>query len=366
MAKEYARNSLLENQILPVDIVLHPAWWFHNAGITFDEDFFYHPVKRVEVERKMEGVLWERFGGYGMGEKRGEEQPVVGAVHQAAGFLVSEMLGCKVEYKEDAAPEVIPAELEGPEAKAGEPFDSAAWKRFEKLTGALDKKYGYLLGDVNWSGILNVALDLRGQNLFMDMLDSAEKVKTFFTDIAGVMSEFTARIQRLTGTSSISVNRNVRHFSKDVFLHSECSHTMISVEDYRNSLMQFDMEWSRTRRPFGIHYCGSDPHRYAEVFSELPHLDFLDLGWGGDVGLIRKHLPGTFLNIRLSPVELIEMAPGDISELVVKLVEASGNPWLTGVCCVNMDEKVSDEKIIAILDTAAQCREKYLKDNNDC
>ena len=40
--------------ILPADVVLAPAWWFHNEGITFEEDFFYDPVRRVEVEQKME------------------------------------------------------------------------------------------------------------------------------------------------------------------------------------------------------------------------------------------------------------------------------------------------------------------------
>jgi len=47
---------------LPVDIVFHPSWWNAHAGITFDEDFFYHPKKWVESERKMEQVLYDRAG----------------------------------------------------------------------------------------------------------------------------------------------------------------------------------------------------------------------------------------------------------------------------------------------------------------
>jgi hypothetical protein len=53
--------------LLPVEIVLHPSWWHAHAGITFDEDFFYHPSKRVESERRMEAVLYERFGAHGWG-----------------------------------------------------------------------------------------------------------------------------------------------------------------------------------------------------------------------------------------------------------------------------------------------------------
>ena len=32
-----------EPRVLPVDIVMGPSWWNKHAGITFDEDFFYHP-----------------------------------------------------------------------------------------------------------------------------------------------------------------------------------------------------------------------------------------------------------------------------------------------------------------------------------
>jgi hypothetical protein len=32
-------DERLTHDLLPVDIVLHPSWWFAHAGITFDEDF---------------------------------------------------------------------------------------------------------------------------------------------------------------------------------------------------------------------------------------------------------------------------------------------------------------------------------------
>ena len=58
-------NDKLQKPMLPVDIVLHPSWWYRHTGITFDEDFFFHPARRVEAERKMEQTLHERWGRYG-------------------------------------------------------------------------------------------------------------------------------------------------------------------------------------------------------------------------------------------------------------------------------------------------------------
>lgn len=351
-------DLLSERPILPVEIVLSPAWWFDNEGLTFDEDFFFDPAKRVESEQKMEKALYERWGKYGLGKEKGKSLPVVGAVHLAAGFMLSGMLGCKVEYKQDAPPDVICAHRRDLNLSADEAFESSIYKRFEKLTGTLKTRFGYLTGDVNWGGILNLALDVRGEDIFIDMCDKGEEVERFFAEISTVIEKFTRELQKQTHSTSISVNRTVRHFESPIYLHSECTHTMISVKDYEQFLAKFDIDWSRKFRPFGIHFCGPDPHRYAEAFSRLPFLDFLDVGWGGDVAILRKHLPNTFLNIRLSPVEIIDKTPSEIEETICRLVADSGNPKLTGVCCINMDEKVGDEKITTIFETVEYLRKR--------
>jgi hypothetical protein len=355
----YPRNPLLHNDPLPVEVVLHPSWWHAHAGIIFDEDFFFHPAKRVETERRLEQVLHERFGQYGLGADHDRDQPVIGAVHNAAGFLLSEMLGCQVRYRADAAPEVIPAGQDRLAVEVDRPFQSEAMRRYERLRDQLKTRWGRVLGDINWGGVLNIALDLRGQDLFLDLVDDAEKAQVEFRNLAAVLERFAVGVQAETGSSSISVNRNVRHLGSPVFLHSECSHTMISGKDYERFLMPIDAEWSRRHRPFGIHHCGKDPHRFAAYYARLPHLDFLDLGWGGEVALLRRQLPRTFLNLRLDPVSLVRQTPAEIRETVIRLVRESDNPWLTGVCCINLDQNATDAQIGAILDTVAELRRIY-------
>ncbi len=350
---------MLDNEPLPVEIVLHPSWWHRHAGITFDPDFFYHPVRRVEAERRMEEVLHERFGRYGLGADRGRDLPHVGAVHLAAGYLVSEMLGCPVEYSDNAPPQVLPPGRGDLEVDAEQAFRSPAFRRFEKLLGDLKTRHGYLVGDVNFGGVLNTALDLRGQDLFVDFYDRPEEVRTFLARIARCIDRFTRGIAWETGSTSVSVNRLVRHLAGPVFLHSECTLTMIREDLYEDFLMKFDAAWSGARRPFGIHYCGADPHRFAAQFARLPHCDFLDVGWGGDIRKLREALPAAFLNIRLSPVEIVGRSAGEIHALVGRLVADSGNPFLTGVCCINMDDTVGDDTIAAIFEAVADLRDRF-------
>ncbi|WP_346863403.1 hypothetical protein [uncultured Draconibacterium sp.] len=351
-------NKLNNSLKLPVDIVLSPEWWFYNEKITFDEDFFFHPQRRVEVEQKMEKVLYERWGNFGLGKHHKEQRPEIGAVHLAAGYLLSEMMGCKVNYTESHPPQVIAADQDKLSIDVQAVFQSAAFKRTIALIDRLKSKYGYVTGDINWGGILNLAMDVRGNQILMDMMMEPEAVKGYFAQIAEVILKFTSIVKQHTGTTSISVNRVLRHLEKPVFLHSECSHTMISAEDYQEFLLPFDVAWSKQQQAFGIHYCGPDPHRMAEQFAQIPHLDFLDAGWGGDIKALRKALPDTFLNIRLSPVEIINQSNEQIENTIIQLVKDSGDTCLTGVCCINIDDKVSDDKIATLFKTVEELRKE--------
>ncbi len=358
------RNPTLNVIPLPVDIILSPSWWHKHEGINFDRDFFFPPVRRVEVERKMEQALYDRWGRYGLGIDRNKNLPLIGAVHLAAGFLLSEMLGCEVRYSADAPPQVIPAVRDTLALDPDAAFRSEAFRRFCALRDSLREKFGYLVGDVNWGGVLNLALDLRGQMFFMDVFDNPDRTYRYLIGLSLVIQRIVEGIQKETGTSSISVNRMVRHFSPSVFLHSECAVTMISTEQYEKLLLPIDLQWSMRYRPFGIHFCGTDSHRFARYFSRLPHLDFLGVGWGGDVKILRQALPNSFLNLRLSPVEIVDQTEDEIRRTIVRLVRDSGNPYLTGICCINMDDQVKDENILAIFETVEELRRSFITDQS--
>jgi len=201
-------HPMLHNEMLPVEIVLAPGWWHRHEGITFDQDFFFHPAKRVEAEQRMENALYQRWGRFGLGGDHDKPLPMVGPVHLAAGFLLSEMLGCTVEYAADAPPLVRAANRESLAVSPEAAFQSPAYRRWEALCDALKTKHGGLLGDVNWGGILNLALDLRGQALFFDMLDKPGELPPFFAALAAVIERFTQTVFAQTGSTSISVNRH--------------------------------------------------------------------------------------------------------------------------------------------------------------
>jgi hypothetical protein len=130
-----------------------------------------------------------------LGVDRDRDLPIIGAVHNAAGFMVSKMLGCQIRYKADGAPDVIPADRETLDIDPEQPFRSAAAKRYEHLRDRLKITHGRVLGDINWGGVLNIAMDLRGQEVFLDMVDDADKTRTQFRKLAEVLERFSSGIQ---------------------------------------------------------------------------------------------------------------------------------------------------------------------------
>ena len=109
-------------------------------------------------------------------------------------------------------------------------------------------------------------------------------------------------------------------------------------------------------QPYGIHHCGDNLHLIAPVYAELP-LTMVDVGWGSDVSAVRKALPGTFLNLRLNPVRLLQAKPQEIASDTEDLLKAAGSLENVGICCINMDYKTPDENIFAMYQVVERFRQ---------
>jgi uroporphyrinogen-III decarboxylase len=337
---------------LPVELVFHPNWWHTHYGMSFTEDYFFDPRTRVRVEQQHRRILHERFGHLGLGEADARPKPVIGPVHLAAGYLVSALLGCKVEFSAGAPPAVICRNLSDEEAMALDVPDIAAaypMKQLLALMDALEAEYGFVEGDVNWGGILNVALDLRGQAFMMDYYTNPALVAHLCDVIYETTINVVSTIKQRTGTSSISVNRIVNAVDPSINLHSNCSVTMISRETYDTFHLPYEKKLAKVLAPYGVHHCGNDMHKVAESYATFDSVLF-DVGWGSDVAACRKVLPDAVFSIRLDPVQMARWTPAQVDSELATRVRAAAPLDQVAVCCVNMDSTVPDANVAAIFE----------------
>ena len=108
-------------------------------------------------------------------------------------------------------------------------------------------------------------------------------------------------------------------------------------------------------QPFGIHHCGDNMHRVAAAYAELG-IAFADVGWGSDVAACRAALPDAFLNLRLSPIRMLQCTPAEMAADAERLLRAAGPLDQVGLCCINMDYGTPDDNLFAVNEVVERYR----------
>ena len=346
-------------EFLPVELVFHPNWWHKHYGMDFGWAYFFDAETRVTAEQQMIRRLHERFGQYQYGSPEPEPEPVIGPVHLAAGFIMSAIWGCEIKYFPAASPQVLCRDLALEELDAMDPPDPQDCREFSALIGLIETlkdQYGYVKGDINWSGLQNLALDLVGSGLFTEYYTRPDLIHRVYRKLSRSIVEVVNYIRNLTGTSSVSVNRSIERVDPGINLHSNCSVQMISNELYESFILPYETEMARRLQPYGVHHCGNNMHNVAEGYSKIPDCCFFDVGWGADVAHCRKLLPDAFFNVRLSPVRMKQCTPDEIRSDIESLFGQVGSLDRVGLCCINMDDGTPDENVAVIFETAGKYR----------
>ena len=334
------------------DITFHPGWWYKNAGISFDRRFFDDCVYRVEADMCMRRVLFDKFG---LGEENPVSRPILGSDLIAAGYIFSEMLGCQINYSENSSPKVIREEIGFADLDTLSKVTletSPQWERVEEQIVFLLKEYGAVIPCINLMGIQNIALDLRGQQIFMDYYDEPSFVHELFSIITHLMISAGKRLKILSKNVSAGVTAIVGKTVQDVFLTSNCSVDMVSLKTYSEFLLPYDNMLAESFSPFGIHHCGGHMERIAPGYALVKNLKFAEVGAGSDLTSVARMLQkDVMINARYSPVKLAKVSKDELEKDLESYAEAVGDTKRLSVSCVGIDANVSDKQVSLFLDT---------------
>jgi len=217
---------------------------------------------------------------------------------------------------------------------------------------ALEARFGYVTGDLNTGGLLNIAVELRGNDLFADLKVDPEVADHLLAVAAETIVGVSRILRKRTGTTSIAVNRSVLSVDPAVHLTSNCSVSMISPKLYESRVLPHEMRLAERLAPYGIHHCGSNLQKYADAYNRMD-LKFLDVGFGSDLEACSRLFPAAFLNLRMSPVRMLECSADQVYSDVRQALAACGRSARVGVCCINMDGGTPDANVRAMFQAAA-------------
>jgi hypothetical protein len=197
----------------------------------------------------MRQALYRRFR---LGVSNPGPRPIVGSEHVAGGFIMPALFGCEIRFEADAAPTPVPRDLGAEEALAITVPDIATTWPMSQLIADLDSlesQFGWACGDFDLDGVLNTALQIRGQQFFMDFYEAPQLAHHVLSVVTGAQIAVGTYMRARTGTLSLSTNRSTVNVDPAIFLHSNCSVQMVSPQLTRNSFFLTKRGWRKSWRP---------------------------------------------------------------------------------------------------------------------
>ena len=91
--------------------------------------------------------------------------------------MLPSIFGCDIIYKDDALPWAMPLNLSEDEVmklEVPDIFNSNPMTEVLRQIEYLKKKYGRVIGDINTTGVQNLALKIRGDQLYFDFYEKPE------------------------------------------------------------------------------------------------------------------------------------------------------------------------------------------------
>lgn len=170
-----------------------------------------------------------------------------------------------------------------------------AIRELDRQMDMLEEHFGMTHGYLNYQGILNIAFKLRGNDLFLDMVDDPGFVHRLFAHVAETIAQTTLHVQARQRRSGFAVN---------LLSMSNCVMNMISPGLYERFVLPLDEVLSRKFELFGVHTCNWSIDPYLESLRKIVNMGYLDMGIDSDMGRAREMFPEARRAVLYSPVAL--------------------------------------------------------------
>jgi len=334
---------LAEKAHIPLGVGFYPDWWKANYGITFGRDYYYDPDYRVEVGMKQQKALYERFGDVGLGQADPQPRPLI----SFGMVMLPAIFGCEIVFEEAALPWAMPMNLSAeecdklvkPDLTKVEPMATVL-----KQIDHLKAKYGKVVGDINVTGVQNLALKIRGEELYMDYFEEPEFAHRLLKFCSECIIDLWKFIYPITGTGAVDVTPMC---DPTIFCVPNCTVEQISGDTYEEFGLPYDNMLAEACHPFGIHHCGSlDP--VVEHYAKVKNLVFVEAGFGTDFAGARKILgPEVAFNARISPVLMKNGSADEVAATVKDAIDQGAPLSNYSIDTVGLTDGTPDENVRA-------------------
>ena len=341
---------MVEKDHIPLGVGFYPDWFYQQYGISFGREYYFNPETRVEARMEIDKRLYERFGDVGLGDASPKPKPLItfGMV------MLPSIFGCEIVYEDGALPWAMPLNLSEDEVmklEVPDIFNSYPMTEMIKQIDYLKDIYGKVVGDINTTGVQNLALKIRGDQLYVDFFENPELCHHLLKICTECIIQLFKFNYKTTGTGAIDVTPMC---DPKLFVIPNCTAEQISLHTYEKHVLEYDNQVADACHPIGIHHCGS-VDEVLDGYSKVHHLEFIEIGFGSDVKRTREVFgPKVAVNARISPVLMKNGSTEDVATEVRRLIDNGAPLNNFSIDTVGLTNGTPDENVKTALKTAAE------------
>lgn len=332
-------------------------WWNLNYGIDFSEETYLDPLKKALQQDQMNSIMAERFAKWGflgnIDSTATLSRPSV-AVEPYGHRFIPAMFGAPVNYKYNQAPWAITTVLDKDFIMSNKPIsekefsESQPVREIARQCCILRDNARECSAQQNMGSVMNTAIYLRGQDLFLDFDDSPEMVRKLFSLITNMMLvsyEYFCKIDRQKSPLGVG----------------NCSVAMLSPRIYEEFVLPYDMEIMKYAKvagvPFMIHQDSKvDP--FIKSYKKFNYLVSFDIGCDTDVKSFRREFPDINLNVFVYTSLLHEKNEKELYDFFLSVAENGAPLGKIGFSVFDVDNGVPMSKIESICNAFAHLKSR--------
>ena len=274
-----------------------PNWYRTHLGIDLGEPWHKDPAYRRETVVLMRDHLRQRFPGSAIGSGNPSDGPLDLLTGVYGGCLVAAIYGIPILYAQDQWPACAPHFLTDEQFENIEPPDLDHNPAFGELMAQVDwiaQHERRIEGFINWQGILNNAQRLRGQQIFLDLMEAPERCQRLFECLCTTIIEATQRLRKRQQASGVEYR---------FFTISNCLVNLVSPKQYREQILPFDLQIAEATDCLGVHNCAWKADPYLASYASLPRVGYIDMGIDSDLKRARELFPQARRAIMYTPMD---------------------------------------------------------------
>jgi len=279
-------NEQITEAICIREIILNfmPSWWYQNYGVSYGKPMIFDPSFRMDADREMRRIFYDRYGRYFHAGARDPKLRVVypdwdNTYYQA-------MLGFDVRYPKDQYP-MAHGRLSDEEVLALKvpenlwdvfPFSEQA-RQIRQMNRQLNADAPLW---VRTRGLLNESVQICSSDFYGDLLDEDCDDKT------NHMLEF------VLGVIKRQLLSNQKHNPASAHIMMNCTAAIAGAPTYKERVYGYDKQLYdfclENGIPVGLHHCGKFDD-FVDIYAPMKRLNFVEIGHTSKIRLALEGYP---------------------------------------------------------------------------